>query len=211
MRIPTNFVAGNQIYLDMKKILTWWSVLGMGLLYVTLVLASSFIGFLHPICWAFYTVLAALFAVGPYHWLAARWQKFGVGTFLGLLVCILCMATGEATGFWSRAMFVLGGLVADIVRQLMGNENRKTLYWAYPFLVLGNLGWVIRLWTTPQWYVDGALEEMGQAYANGIAKLQTPGHLVAVIVLTVAIAILAIWLCSKVDKKSANLLKYDAQ
>jgi hypothetical protein len=203
----SNFVSGKQKLFDiMKKALTWWSVLGMGLLYVALVLASSFIGYLHPVCWAFYTVLAALLAVGPYHWLAARWQKFGVGTFLGLLVCILCMATGEAAGFWSRAMFILGGLVADIVRQLVGNDSRKALYWAYPFLVLGNMGWVIRLWTTPQWYVDGALEEMGQAYADGIAKLQTPGTLCLCIVLTAAVAVLGIWLCGKVDKKSAKLL-----
>ena len=117
------------------------------------------------------------------------------------------MATGEAAGFWSRAMFVLGGIVADIVRQLMGNENRKALYWAYPFLVLGNMGWVIRLWTTAQWYYDGALEEMGQAYADGIAKLQNPGSLILCIVLTAAIAVLGIWLSDKVDKKSSNLLK----
>ncbi|MBQ3438697.1 MAG: MptD family putative ECF transporter S component, partial [Bacteroidales bacterium] len=50
------------------------------------------------------------------------------------------------------------------------------------------------------------VEEMGQAYAEGIKALQTPGHLVAVIVLTAAIAILGIWLCTKVDKKSSKLL-----
>ena len=190
-----------------KKSLKWRQVLGMGLLYVALVLAASFIGFAHPVCWAYYTVLAALLAVGPYHWLAARWQKFGVWTFLGLMVCLFCLVTGEATGFWSKAMFVLGGIVADVVRLLMGNGSRKALYWAYPFLALGNMGWVIRLWTTPQWYVDGALDEMGQAYADGIAKLQTPGHLIAVIVLTAAMAVLAIWLCGKVDKKSMKLQK----
>ena len=43
--------------------------------------------------------------------------------------------------------------------------------------------------------------------AVGIAKLQTPGHLIAVIVLTAAMAVLAIWLCGKVDKKSVQLLK----
>ena len=189
-----------------KKSLKWWQILGMGLLYVALVLAASFIGFAHPACWAYYSVLAALLAVGPFYWLASRWQKFGVGTFLGLMVCLFCLVTGEATGFWSKAMFVLGGIVADIVRQLIGNDSKKALYWAYPFLALGNLGWVIRLWTTPKWYVDGALDEMGQAYADGIAKLQTPGHLIAVIVLTAAMAVLAIWLCGKVDKKSARLL-----
>ena len=189
-----------------KKTLKWWQVLGMGLLYVALVLAASFIGFAHPVCWAYYTILATLLAVGPYYWLAARWQKLGVGTFLGLLVCLFCLVTGEATGFWSKAMFVLGGIVADVVRLLMCNGSRKALYWAYPFLAIGNMGWIIRLWTTPQWYVDGALDEMGQAYADGIAKLQTQGHLIAVIALTAAMAVLAIWLCGKVDKKSAKLL-----
>jgi len=47
---------------------------------------------------------------------------------------------------------------------------------------------------------------MGQAYAEGIKALQTPGHLVAVIVLTAAVAVLGIWLCAKVDKKSSKLL-----
>ncbi len=48
---------------------------------------------------------------------------------------------------------------------------------------------------------------MGQAYAEGIKALQTPGHLTAVIVLTAAVAVLGIWLCTKVDKKSSILLK----
>ena len=42
--------------------------------------------------------------------------------------------------------------------------------------------------------------------AEGIKALQTPGHLVAVIVLTAAVAVLGIWLCARTDKKSAKLL-----
>ena len=44
----------------MKENLTWWPALLMGLLYVALVHVSSIIGYLHPVCWAFYTVLAGL-------------------------------------------------------------------------------------------------------------------------------------------------------
>ena len=190
-----------------KNSLKWYSALGMGLLYFVFVLGGSCTGFFHPVCWAFFTVLTALLAVGPYHWLAARWQKFGVGTFLGLVVCLICLAMGEAPGFWSKAMFVIGGLAADIVRQLLGNNSRKALYCAYPFLALGNLGMVIRLWTMPQWYFDGAIEEMGQAYADSMAALQHPWTLVLCIVLTAAVAVLSVWLAGKVDKKSAKLLK----
>ena len=190
-----------------KNSLKWYSVLGMGLLYFVFVLAGSCTGFFHPVCWAFFSVLTALIAAGPYYWLSARWQKFGVGTFLGLVVCLICLAMGEAPGFWSKAMFVIGGLVADIVRLLVGNDRKKALYYAYPFLALGNLGMVIRLWTMPQWYLDGAVEEMGQVYADNMAKLQNPATLCLCIVLTAAVAALSIWLCGKVDKKSAKRLK----
>ena len=179
----------------------------MGLLYLAFVFASCFIGFLHPMCWAYFSVLAALLAAGPYFWLAARWQKFGIGTFCAALVCIFCLATGEAGGLLSKAIILGGGILADIVRQLTGNSSRKALFCAYPLLAIGNIGWVIRLWSDKQFYYDGAIEEMGQAYAEGIKALQTPGHLVTVVVLTAAVAVLGIWLCGRVDKKSDKLLK----
>ena len=190
----------------MKKALTWWSVLGMGLLYMLFVFAACFFGFFGPVCWAIFPVVAALLGSGTYFWLAARWQKFGVGTYTALLVCIFCLVTGEATGFLSKAIIVAGGLLADVVRLLVGNTSKKSLYFAYPFLAVGNIGWIVNLWTRPEWYIDGAVEEMGQAYADGIAKLQNPGFLCLCIVLTAAVAVLSIWLCGKVDKKSAKLL-----
>lgn len=189
-----------------KSSFKWWQILCMGLLYLVFVFVSCFIGFLHPACWAYFSVLAAILAVGPYFWLAARWQKFGVGTVLALLVCLFCLATGEAGGLLSKAIIMGGGVLADIVRLFMGNGSRKALYCAYPFLAIGNIGWIIRLWSDKQFYYDGAVEEMGQAYAEGIKALQTSGHLVAVIVLTAAAAVLGVWLCTKADKKSSKLL-----
>ncbi|MBO5563046.1 MAG: MptD family putative ECF transporter S component [Bacteroidales bacterium] len=190
-----------------KNVVKWWRILGMGLLYLFFVFASCFAGFLHPVCWAYFSVLAAILASGPYFWLAAHWQKLGVGTFCALLVCLFCLATGEAGGLLSKAIILGGGVLADIVRQFMGNGSRKALYCAYPFLAIGNIGWIIRLWSDKQFYYDGAVEEMGQAYAEGIKALQTPGHLVAVIVLTATAAVLGVWLCTKIDKKSSNLLQ----
>ena len=49
---------------------------------------------------------------------------------------------------------------------------------------------------------------MGQAYADGIAKIQTPGTLILCIVLTAAVAVLGTmrW-AEKVLKKQAATLK----
>jgi len=192
----------------MKTIsMKWWQALGMGLLYLASVFASCFIGFLHPVCWAYYSVLAALLAAWPYFWLAARWHHFGVGTFCALLVCLFCLASGEAGGALSKVIILGCGILSDLVRLLAGRSSRKGLYAAYPVLAVGNVGWIIRLWTDPQWYYEGAVEEMGEAYAKGILSVQTTGHLVAAILLTAAAAVLAIWLCSKLDRKSRRLLR----
>lgn len=185
----------------------WWQILGMGFLYLVFVVGSCFAGFLHPVCWAFFSVLAGLLASGPYFWLSARWQHFGVGTFCALMVCLFCLATGEAGGVLSKSFILGGGVVSDVIRVLNVPSSKKSIYAAYPFLAIGNIGWIIRLWSDKQWYFEGAVREMGEDYARGIAPLQTTGILVSVIVVTAVMAVIAVWLCGKVDKKSANLLK----
>ena len=190
----------------MNKNLSLWAAVGFAILYVVCVFLSCFAGFINPVCWAYFTVLAAILAVGPYFLLAARWQRFGVGTVLSALVVIFCALTGEASGVLSRALILGFGILSDVVRMLMGNASKKALYVAYPLLAIGNIGWVIRLWTEPQWYLEGAAEEMGEAYSQGIAALQTPLHLILVVVLTAAMGVFGIWLCNKGMKKSTDML-----
>ena len=190
----------------MKNELNIWTAIGLEVLYVVCVFLSCFAGFIHPVCWAYFTVLAAILAVGPYYLLAARWQKSGVGTVLSLLVVLFCLVTGEATGFLSKAIIFGFGILSDIARQLIGNDKKSALYVAYPLLAVGNIGWISSMWLKPEWYLEGAAEEMSEAYAQGIAALQTPLHLVLVIVLTAAMGVFGIWICNKGMKKSASLL-----
>lgn len=117
------------------------------------------------------------------------------------------MVTGEASGFLSKAIILAGGILADCIRLWLGNDTKKALYAAYPILAIGNIGWIISLWTRPQWYIDGAVEEMGQAYADGIAALQHPWVLVLCVAVTAVVAAISIWFTEKVDKKSAKLLR----
>lgn len=193
--------------MEKNKSLIWYSALGMGVCYLIAVFASCFIGFLSPVCWAFYSVLAAILAAGLYFWLASRWQKLGVGTLCAALVCLFCLITGEASGFLSKALILAGGILSDCIRLWLGNDTRKALYAAYPVLAIGNIGWIISLWTQPQWYFNGAAEEMGQAYADGIATLQHPWILILCVVLTAGVAVVCVWLAGLVDKKSTKLLK----
>ena len=190
-----------------KNVCKWWLLPLPGLLYLVAVFASCFVGFLHPVCWAYFSVLAALLACWPYVKLASKWKRFGAGSCCSLLVCIFCLLSGEAGGVLSKAVILGFGILSDIVRAAMGNSTRRGVIFAYPVLAIGNIGWIIRLWTEPQWYYDGAVSEMGQAYADGISALQTPAHLVGAIVLTATVAIVSVWACLKVDRRIASELK----
>ena len=81
----------------MNKKLNPWAAIGVALLYFLFVFASCFIGFLHPACWAYFSVLAAMLAVGPYFWLAARWQKLTSGAAMAYMDNY-AEAYGEAMG-----------------------------------------------------------------------------------------------------------------
>ena len=61
----------------MKNKLNLWTAAGLDVMYVVCVFLSCFAGFIHPVCWAYFAVLVAILAVGPYYLLAARWHKFG--------------------------------------------------------------------------------------------------------------------------------------
>ena len=133
----------------MKNKLNLWTAAGLNILYVVCVFLSCFAGFIHPVCWAYFTVLVAILAVGPYYLLAARWQKFGVGTVLSLLVVLFCLATGEATGFLSKAIIFGFGVLSDVARLLIGNDKKNALYVAQPFRLPCTWFWSLSL--LPPW------------------------------------------------------------
>ncbi len=189
-----------------KSQLKWWVALLMVVLYVLLVFIGNFIGFAGPAFWVFSPLLCTFLGVGPFFYLAARWQNFGVGTCISVVMLILCAIFGEANGVLPRVLIVAAGVVSDFVRLAVGNGTQKGLLFAYPIFALGNISMVVRLWTSPDWYYQGAVEEMGLAYADGLVELQSPAYLVTLGLLTLAVGIVAVLLSAKVDRKSAALL-----
>lgn len=132
------------------------------LLYFAAVFASAFIGFAAPVCWVLFPALGAFWASFPYRWLSQRWRKFGLGTVLAAVLGLICLALGEMDVV--HALIVIGfGLASDVLRLFTNKEGL-----AYPLLAIGNLAWILPLWTKPDWYHEGAIEEMGQAYADAL-------------------------------------------
>ena len=177
----------------MKKI-NYFPILGFTSLYVVTVFATAFLVFFHPFCWVGFPVLAALLGAYSYHHVAQRWQKFGAGTLLGLAFGLLLLMTGEGDVL-TFGIMTAAGVASDIVRQLM-----KSPAYAYPFLAIGVISWLLPLWTRTEWYHDGATEELGIDYADGLVLLANWWGLLFVIALTAFMAYLGIRLATRFIK-----------
>lgn len=186
--------------MNMKNCL---SILGLAVLYVVLVFACAFIGFLGPWCWVVvFPALAALLGAIPYFAAALRWQKFGVATLLSLTLGAFVYATGECD-LIGASLMLLAGVLADVIRLLTGNDTKCGVSLAYPVLSLGVMAWNMKLWTDTAWYYQGAVDEMGQAYADSLMQLASLWVLVLTIVLTLVMGYVGIRVVS--GKMKSNL------
>ena len=191
----------------MKKI-NYFSIVGFTALYVVTVFATAFLGFLHPVCWAGFPVVAALLGAFSYLCAASRWQGFGAGAFLGLALGLFLLATREG-GLSVAIITIVAGLLSDVVRLFAGLTSKKGAVMAYPVLSIGVIGWILPLWTRPQWYHDGAVEEMGFEYAEGLMPLAQWWVLLLLIIATMAFGYIGIRLVISWMKGTAS--KFDEQ
>ena len=81
----------------------------------------------------------------------------------------------------------------------MEKSNNNML--ANPVLPLGILVWLMKLWTASEWYYQGAAEEIGADYAEGLKTLSSIWVLFLVIILVLAAGSLAISLASRMGKR----------
>lgn len=180
--------------LNMDKKMTFWSAALFVALYFVAVFATEFIGFIHPLCWVMAPAVGALAGAFAYVWLWRRWQGFGLGTVLAAVFGLLMLAMGEMD--LARLGIVVGcGLLSDLVRL-----RAKSCYITYPLLALGNIAEIIYLWTRKQWYVQGAADEMGQAYADTLAKMQTSLWCGIAIGAILMAAVLGVYIAKRVVK-----------
>lgn len=178
----------------MDKKLTLWSAAGFVVLYFVAVFAAEFIGFVHPVCWLLAPALGALLAALPYRWLSLRWKKFGLGTALSVFFSLLMLAMGEFD-IVRLAICVGFGLASDMVRLAVKRDCIT-----YPVLALGNIANIIFMWTRKAWYLEGAAEECGQAYADAMAPLQSTLWLVIAVVSIIVLAEVGLWIAKRIIK-----------
>ncbi len=175
-----------------KNKINYVGIIGCVILYAVTSFASAFIGFLNPWCWVvLFPMLAAVLGAPTYFWVASRWQRFGVATVFALVLAAVLLPMGEIDATQAALMVVIG-VVSDVVRQVLGNNQKSSAFIAYPILPLGILAWLMKLWTNSEWYYQGAAEEIGIDYAEGLKALSSIRALVMVIFLVIVAGYIAI-------------------
>ena len=124
----------------------------------------------------------------------------GVATLFALVLAVVLLVMGEID-FTQTLLMVVVGIFSDIVRQSIGTTYKRSILLAYPILPLGILVWLMKLWTASEWYYQGAAEEIGADYAEGLKTLSSLWALILVIILVLAAGSLGISLASRMGKK----------
>ena len=164
------------------------AIIGCAFLYAITSFTCAFLGFLSPWCWiVVFPALAAILGAPSYLWAASRWQRFGVATLFSVLFSVILFSMGEIN-IIQTALMIIVGFVSDDVRQLVGNKSEQGALFAYPVLSLGVIAWLMKLWTDSEWYYQGAAEEIGIDYAEGLKTLSSIWALLLVIALTLAVS-----------------------
>ena len=124
----------------MKEI-DYLPILGYAAFYVVTIFATAFLGYLSPYAWVFFPAIAALLGAFSYYSVAVRRQKFGVGTLLAFILAGFLLAVGECD-LSEALLMLLAGVLADVVRQFIGNTSLKGQSIAYPILSIGVIAWI---------------------------------------------------------------------
>ncbi len=174
--------------------MTVWGATGFVVLYFVVVFAAAFIGFIHPVCWLLAPALGSLLGAFPYRWLSLRWKRFGLGTTLSVVLGLLMIAMGEfdITQFAICAGF---GLVSDLVRLAVRKDSIT-----YSLLAIGNIAPLVYMWTRKAWYLQGAADEVSQAYADAMVPLQNTLWFVIAVVAIIAAAECGLWIAKRIIK-----------
>ena len=164
-------------------------------------------GIIHPACYAYAGAVVPLLLALVYLPAASAMQRFGAATVLNGVLLVLFLIAGEAD-----ATFVVGivllTVAAEIVRWRCGYGTVRGVRLSFLPLAFSFFAYTFHWWTDTEDSLAAAVEEMRPGYDAMMKPVidNTP-MLVFVLLLTIPVAILAMRLAEKLEKKQVEVLK----
>lgn len=179
----------------------------MGVAYLVTFILGAASGAIHPACYAYIGALLPLVFAFIYLYTCTLIRGFGAATALNGFILVLFLIAGEADPGYIIATVVITAL-AELLRKAFGYDTKKGVRWSFIPFAFSFFAYISHWWTDTEGSLAAAVEEMPVGYDQlMIPVIDNIPVLIAVLVLTIPVAILAMRLAERSLKKPAAALK----
>lgn len=180
-----------------------FKVLLMAVAYLAIFILGASSGAIHPACYAYIGALLPLLSAFVYLNTARIIRGFGAATALNGFIFFLFLIAGEADTAYIIGTIVLTAL-AEIIRYIFKYDTLKGVRWSFVPFALSFFAYTLHWWTDTEGSLAAAVEEMRPGYDQlMIPVIDNVPVLIAVIVLTIPVSILAMRIAEKALKRQS--------
>ena len=184
-----------------------FKVILMAFAYLATFILGATSGIIHPACYAYIGALLPLIFAFIYLYTCSIIRGFGAATALNGFVLVLFLIAGEADAAYLIGTVVLTAL-AEIIRYFCKYDTLKGVRRSFIPFAFSFFAYTAHWWFDTEGSLAAAVEEMPAGYDQLMKPvIDNVPVLVAVLVLTVPVAILAMRLAERTLKKPAASLK----
>ncbi len=177
--------------------------IGLALAYTLIIVIIQMLGFFHPFFWTYAAVFAAAATAVPYFLLCRRFPIPGIAILLAVTFIISSFIIGEGHEYLAVGSIALACL-AEAMRKMMGNyRGRAGVVTGYAFMSLIPFTTSCTLWIDYETAMQLVINRMGDIYAAVMGRMLSKYMLIAMIILTLVIAVVTMVLLTR-DWRPSN-------
>ena len=179
----------------------------MAVAYLATFILGACTGAIHPAFYAYIGALLPLVFAFIYLYTCSIIRGFGAATVLNGFIFVLFLIAGEADTAYIIGTIVLT-VLAEVLRKVFGYDTIKGVRWSFIPLAFSFFAYTAHWWFDKEGSLAAAVEEMPAGYDQlMILVINNVPVLIAVLVLTIPVAILAMRLAERTLKKQTEGLK----
>lgn len=184
-----------------------FKIILMAIAYLLTFILGATSGAIHPACYAYIGAILPLLFAFIYLYTCSIIRGFGAATALNGFILVLFLIAGEADLGYMIATVIIT-VLAELLRKVFGYDTKKGVRWSFIPFAFSFFAYTSHWWTDTEGSLAAAVEEMPAGYDQlMIPVINNVPVLIAVLVLTIPVAILAMRLAERALKKSAATLQ----
>lgn len=184
-----------------------FKIILLAVAYLLTFILGATSGIIHPACYAYVGAILPLLTAFIYLLTCTKIRGFGAATVLNGFVFVLFLIAGEADIAYIIGTIVLTAL-AEVLRKVFGYDTIKGVRWSFIPLAFSFFAYTAHWWFDTEGSLAAAIEEMPAGYDQlMIPVINNVPVLIAVLVLTIPVAILAMRLAERALKRQTEGLK----